>query len=94
MKKWYKVYLANNDVMLVYRTWKERWLSNSKYPKFRRDDNNRLVTFPSEARWALMWEQIPEDEVPAVREEIRRMLEEIRRMKEKMEEAKGGNGDD
>lgn len=81
-KKWYKVYLANNDVMLVYRTWRERWLSNDKYPKFRRDDNNRLVTFPAEAHWALMWEQVPENEVGAVREEIKRM-------KEKLEDVKG-----
>jgi len=85
-KKYYKVYLANNDIILAYRTWRERWLSNDKYPKFRRDDNNRLVTFPAEAHWALFWELVPEDEVPAVREEIRRM-------KEKLEEVKGDDGE-
>jgi len=86
MKKWYKVYLANNDIILAYRTWRERWLSNDKYPKFRRDDNDRLVTFPAEAHWALMWEQIPEDEVDIVRGEIRRM-------KEKLEEAREGSSE-
>jgi len=75
-KKWYKIYLANNDVILAYRTWRERWLSKDKFPKFRRDDNNRLVTFPSDAHWILCWEQIPTDEVRVVREEIRRAKEE------------------
>jgi len=75
-KKWYKIYLANNDVILAYRTWRERWLSKDKFPKFRRDDNNRLVTFPSDAHWILCWEQILADEVGIVREEIRRAKEE------------------
>jgi len=82
MKKWYKLYLANNDIILAYRTWRERWGSNDKYPKFRRDDNGRLVTFPSEAHWVLFWEQISKDEVGIVRDEIRRMREEAIKMVE------------
>ena len=68
-KRWYKVFLANNEVILTCRTWKERWQSGGKFMQFK-DDNGRIVTFPSDAHWILMWEQIPDAEVAAVRQQI------------------------
>ncbi|MCJ7655160.1 MAG: hypothetical protein MUO97_07695 [Dehalococcoidia bacterium] len=70
VKRWYKVYLANNDVILACRTWRERWWSGGKFMQFR-EDSGRLITFPSDAHWILMWEQIPDNEVELVRQQIR-----------------------
>jgi hypothetical protein len=74
-RRWYKINLASNDVIFAYRTSRERWMSNDKYPKFRLDDNGHLITFPSEAHWILMWEQIPDAEVNMVRQQIREARE-------------------
>ncbi len=68
-KRWYKVYLANNDVRLMYRTFRERWWSNEKVAKFM-DDNGHEISFPSEAHWVLFWEYIPDDQVRSARAEI------------------------
>lgn len=68
-KVWYRVYLANNDVRLMYRSWRERWQSSDKYARFR-DDKGYEVTFPAEAHWVLMFERIPNGEVDAVRAEL------------------------
>jgi len=73
VKRWYKIYRADNDIMLVYRGWSERVGSSDKNQKFRRDDNDHLITFPSEAHWILAWEQIPNEEVDIVRQQLREM---------------------
>lgn len=80
-KKWYKVYLANNDVRLMSRSWGERWRSSDKYPRFR-DDNEHEVTFPEAAHWVMFWECISKDEVTQVREDLARMREERKRREE------------
>ena len=80
-RKWYKVYLANNDVRLMSRGWGERWRSSDKYPRFR-DDNGHEVTFPAEAHWVLFWERISNEEIIQVREELARMREERRKTAE------------
>lgn len=72
-KKWYKVYLANNSVLLLYRDINERWWRTSdRYMRFK-DQYGREVTFPSEAHWVLFWEEVPSGELDVAREEIRRM---------------------
>ena len=72
-RKWFKVYLANNDVMLLYRDWNERmWRTSDRYMRFK-DEYGVEVTFPSNAHWILMWEAVPDDKVADVKEEIRRM---------------------
>lgn len=74
-KKWYKVYLANNDVLLLQRDLKERWWRTSeRYMRFVNEEGKE-VTFPANAHWILMWEEVPEVELDIVREEIRRMKE-------------------
>lgn len=68
--KWFKVYLANNDVLLLKRDMKERfWRTSDRYMRFK-DERNREITFPSNAHWVLMWEEIPNNELNIVRAEI------------------------
>ena len=72
-RKWYKVTLANNDVMLLYRDLNERWWkTNDRYMRFV-NEYGKEVTFPSAAHWILMWEEIPSTELNRVREEIRQI---------------------
>lgn len=69
-KKWYKVYLANNDVLLLYRDIRERWWRTSdRYMRFK-DEFGREITFPSNAHWVLMWEEVDEEELDIVRNQI------------------------
>lgn len=77
--RWYKVYLANNHVKLMYRTSRERWGVSEKYVKFN-DDNGHQITFPSEAHWILFWEQIPDHEVGMVRQQL--IAERAKRLEE------------
>jgi hypothetical protein len=75
-KKWYKVYLANNDVMLLQRNLKERWWRTSdRYLRFV-DEFGKEWTFPSNAHWILMWVEVPDKEISIVKEEIKRIKEE------------------
>lgn len=74
-RRWYKVYLANNDVKLLYRDLNERWWRTSdRYMRFK-DERGQEVTFPSNAHWVIMWESVSEAELPKVREEIIRIQE-------------------
>jgi hypothetical protein len=74
-KKWFKVYLANNDVMLLYRDFNERvWRTSDRYMRFK-DEYGREVTFPSNAHWILMWESVADDKVAEEKENIRKMKE-------------------
>lgn len=71
--KWYKVYLANNDVMLLKRDLRERWWRTSdRYMRFK-DDHGNEITFPGGAHWILMMEEVPDGQVELAREEIVRM---------------------
>jgi len=71
-KKWYKVYLANNDVMLLQRDLKERWWRTSdRYMRFI-NEYGQEITFPSNAHWVLFWVEIPENELELARDEISR----------------------
>ncbi len=80
--RWYKVYLANNVVRLMCRTSAERWKASGKNMVFK-DDTGRECTFPSEAHWILMYEQIPAHEVEMVRQQL--VAERERRLKEESE---------
>lgn len=74
-KRWYKVYLANNDVLLLCRDLNERWWRTSdRYMRFK-DEYNREITFPANAHWILMWEEVPDNELDVAKEEIKRMKE-------------------
>ena len=76
-KRWYKVYLANNDVLLLKRDMNERWWrTNDRYLRFKNEDGKE-ITFPSNAHWVLMWEEIPDSELSLAREEIQRMKEKL-----------------
>lgn len=81
-KRWYKVYLANNDIMLLQRDIKERWWRTSdRYLRFVNEQGHE-ITFPSNAHWVLMWEEVPDSEIDIVRDEIRRTKESQRENKE------------
>ena len=76
-RKWYKVYLANNEILLLYRDFGERWWrTNNFYIRFK-DEVGKEVTFPSNAHWVLMWEEVHKDEINVVRDEIQRRKEEL-----------------
>ena len=71
-KIWYKVYMANNDVMLLYRDLNERWWRTSdRYMRFKTEQGVE-ITFPSNAHWVLFWEAIPEGTLDVAREEVKR----------------------
>jgi hypothetical protein len=76
-KRWYKVYLANNDVMLLQRDLKERWWRTSdRYLRFV-DEFGREHTFPTNGHgWILYWVEVPNKELSIVKEEIKRIKEE------------------
>lgn len=72
-KKWYMVYLANNDVMLLQRNIRERWWRTSdRYMRFL-DENGNEVTFPSNAHWIIKWVEVKDGELDMAREEINRI---------------------
>ena len=74
-REWYKVYLANNDVMLLYRDLNERWWRTSdRYMRFK-DEYGREITFPSNAHWILMWESVPDGYLEKAKIEIKRIRE-------------------
>ena len=71
-RKWYKVLVANNEILLLYRDINERlWRTSDRYMRFK-NEQNKEITFPSNAHWVLMWEEIPMSEISLVREEINR----------------------
>ena len=76
-RQWYKVYLANNDVLLLYRDMNERWWRTSdRYLRFK-DEKGSEITFPTNGHWVLMWEAIPLDRVEITKQEIKRMKENL-----------------
>ncbi len=71
--RWYKVYLANNDVLLLRRDLNERfWRTSDRYMRFK-DEFGKEITFPSNAHWVLMWQEVPKNEIEIVKQEIRNM---------------------
>ena len=78
-KRWYKVYLANNDILLLSRDLTERWWRTSnRYMRFK-NEFGKEFTFPAEAHWILYWEEVPDMEVGKVKEEIRQRANELAR---------------
>ena len=76
-KKWYIVYLANNDIMLLSRDLNDRWWRTStRYMRFK-DEMGREVTFPAEAHWILMWREVRQSQLNDAREEIQRHKEQM-----------------
>lgn len=75
-KKWYKVYLANNDVLLLQRDSGARWRTSDRYMRFR-DERGHEITFPSGAHWILMWEEVKDNELELVKQEIRKIKESL-----------------
>lgn len=75
-RSYYKVYLANNDIKLLYRDFRERWWRTSdRYMRFK-DEHDKEITFPSGAHWVLMMEEVDENELDIVRDEIRHEKED------------------
>ena len=75
-KKWYKVYTADNKIMLLQRDIKERWWRTSdRYMRFM-DEWGKEWTFPSNAHWVLYWVEVPENELETVRDEIMRIRQQ------------------
>jgi len=69
-RQWYKVYLADNRVYLLYRDMNERWWrTNDRYLRFK-DEQNREYTFPSSAHWILMMVAVKETELESARQEV------------------------
>jgi hypothetical protein len=76
-KRWYRVYIANNDVMLLSRDLNERWWRTSdRYLRFK-DEFGREITFSSNAHWILYWVEVPDNELEATKIEIKRIKEAI-----------------
>lgn len=79
-KTWYKVYLANNDVMLLCRDMNNRWWrSNGTYLRFTTEQGVE-ITFPANAHWILMMEEVPIDQLDVARADIRRIKENAARV--------------
>jgi hypothetical protein len=67
------VYLANSDVMLLYRDLNERWWRTSeRYMRFKKESGEE-ITFPSNAHWILMWESIPEGGLDTAKSKVQRI---------------------
>jgi hypothetical protein len=76
-KTWYKVYLANGDILLLQRDLKERWWRTSdRYMRFK-DERGREITFYSGGHWVLMTEEVPNSELGIVKDELQRHRAEI-----------------
>ena len=76
-KRCYLVYLANNDILLLWRDLNERWWrTNDRYLRFKNEEGKE-ITFPSNAHWVLMWEEVPNNEISLAREKIQNMKEKL-----------------
>ena len=76
-RQWYKVYMANNDVMLLYRDLNERWWRTSdRYLRFKNEQGDE-VTFPTNGHWVLMMESVRPDQVNNARMEIQKIKEKL-----------------
>jgi len=75
-KRWYKVYLANNDVLLLCRDLSERWWrSNGSYLRFK-DELGNEVTFPLIGHnWILKMVSVKDTELDIARAEVKRIAE-------------------
>ena len=72
-KRWYKVTLANQNVMLLSRDIGDRWWrSNSYWLRFKKEDGTE-VSFSSGGHWVLMLEEVSESKLQDVRREIAQM---------------------
>lgn len=71
-KRWEKIYLANNDVMCLYRTKSDYWFRDRRDMSSFRDISGRYVMLSN--RFTLKREEISEDEVPAVVQQIVAMI--------------------
>ena len=61
-KKWYLVYLANNDVMLLYRMAKDWWVSDTKNRIVFHKEDGSVVVFPGAGHWTLMFQEVKDVE--------------------------------
>ena len=74
-RTWYLVYMANNDVMLLYRDLNERWWRTSdRYMRFKKETGEE-ITFPSNAHWVLKWEEVPKGGLELAKETVKRINE-------------------
>jgi hypothetical protein len=75
--RWYKVYLTNNDIMLLKRNSKERlWRTSDRYMRFL-DEFDREYTFYDGAHWILFTIEVKEDEFDIAKQEIAQEKKEI-----------------
>jgi len=57
-KRWYKVYMANNDVRLLYKTTTDWWFREGGGKLVFRDNDGRVWVFPSRGHWILMYMEV------------------------------------
>jgi hypothetical protein len=69
-KRWYKVTLANQTIMLLSRDIGDRWWrSNTYWLRFKKEDGTE-VSFSSGGHWVLMLEEVSESRLQDVRREV------------------------
>lgn len=65
--KWYLVYLANNDVQLLYRKTSDYWMGSQNRVVFHNEEGN-VVVFPGTGHWVLKYEEVKD--IQAAREYV------------------------
>lgn len=72
-KRWYKIHLANNDILLLYKNTADWWIRDTSSRIVFRNEYGRLVGFPSGSHsWILMYEEVKEEEIEVAKAEIAR----------------------
>jgi hypothetical protein len=74
-RRWYLVYLANNDVLLLNRDLNERWWrSNGTYLRFKNELGDE-VTFLSQGHWIIKMVSVPDNQLEIAREQVKKIKE-------------------
>lgn len=69
-KRWFKVYTADPDVLLLYRTLSDSIFRGGDKNLAFRNERGNIMGFPNHGHWILKYEMIKNGEVEAVRAEI------------------------
>lgn len=79
-KRWYKVYLANNDVLLLYKTVGDFWFREGSGKAIFRYEDGRVVVFPDRGHWIAYYVEVRDVEA------AKRDIEAINRKKAELED--------
>jgi len=69
-KTWYKVYTADPDILLLYRTLNDGIFRGGDKNLIFRNQFGNVVGFPNYGHWILKYEKIKDIEVEAAKKEI------------------------